>query len=204
MFIQREDIEGFVEFSEWFFLSYFIALNAIYLILNFISLLSIKRYMPTKALDDVPYFLGDLMPPVSILVPAYNEELTIVATIKSLLQQDYPEYEILVINDGSTDKTLEVLQKGLGLVPFPEAYRVNLASKPIRQIYRSTRYPNVRVIDKENGGKADSLNAGINGSRYPFFCSVDADTVLLKDSISRVVAPFTEDPRVVSPVVRCG
>ena len=197
MWIQREDVAGLVEFSEWFFLSYFLALNLVYLVLNIVSLISIKRYMPTKALGEVPYFLGDLMPPVSILVPAYNEELTIVATIKSLLQQDYPEFEIIVVNDGSTDKTLDVLQKGLGLVPFPEAFRVNLDTKPIRQIYRSTRYPNVRVIDKENGGKADSLNAGINGSRYPFFCSVDADTVLLKDSLSRIVTPFTEDPKVV-------
>jgi cellulose synthase/poly-beta-1,6-N-acetylglucosamine synthase-like glycosyltransferase len=197
MMIQREDVAGLVEFSEWFFLVYFLALNLVYLILNLISLFSIKRYMPTKALEDMPYFLGSLMPPVSILVPAYNEEFTIVATIKSLLQQDYPEFEILVVNDGSTDKTLEVLQRGLGLVPFPEAYRVSLPTQPIKQIYRSTRYPNVRVIDKENGGKADSLNAAINSSRYPYFCSVDADTVLLKDSISRIVAPFTEDPNVV-------
>jgi cellulose synthase/poly-beta-1,6-N-acetylglucosamine synthase-like glycosyltransferase len=197
MFMQRSDVASLVEFSEWFFLIYFLALNLIYLILNVISLFSIKRYVPTRILEEMPYFLGDLMPPISVLVPAYNEEFTIVTTVKSLLQQDYPEFEIVVVNDGSTDNTLRVLQEGLKLVPFPEAFRVNLPTKPIQRIYRSTRYPNIRVIDKENGGKADSLNAGINASRYPFFCSVDADTVLVRDSLRRAIVPFTEDDRVV-------
>lgn len=197
MIIQPGNLARLVAFSEWFFLAYFLALNLVYLVLNLVSLVSIKRYMPTRALSDLPNDLGNLMPPVSILVPAYNEELTIVSTVKSLLQQEYPQFEILVINDGSTDNTLDVLRKGLDLVAFPEAYRVRLPTRPIKLVYRSLRFPNVRVIDKENGGKADSLNAGINCSRYPFFCNVDADTVLCRDSISRVMTSFTEDSRVV-------
>jgi len=195
--MDRVDVAAFVEFSEWFFLLYFTALNLIYLLLNLLSLVSIGRYIPTKVLDDITAVTTSLMPPVSILVPAYNEELTIASTVKSLLQQDYPEFEVLVINDGSTDDTLPVLSRELALVPFPEAYRINIPCKPVQQVYRSTLHPNIRVIDKVNGGKADSLNAGINGSRYPFFCSVDADTVLLKDSLRRVMAPFMEDSRVV-------
>jgi cellulose synthase/poly-beta-1,6-N-acetylglucosamine synthase-like glycosyltransferase len=85
-----------------------------------------------------------------------------------------------------------------GLLPFPEAYRRQIATREIRQVYRATRFPNLCVIDKVNGGKADSLNAGINASRYPLFCGVDADSILQRDSLEKVVEPFLRDPTVVA------
>ncbi len=186
--------------SEWVFLLYFIGLHAGYLSLNLLSLVSLSRYLQANELESLPQAQSGLEPPVSLLVPAYNETSSIAQSIHSLLQLDYPEYEIIAINDGSTDTTLPTLIREFALIPFPEAYRARLKSKPVRTIYLSKDFPNLRVIDKENGGKADALNAGINAARYPIFCSVDADSILQRDSLRRVVKPFSED----ADTIACG
>ena len=182
------------------FILYFIALNSGYLALNLIALATMNRYLDQHALDQLPRHYSGLEPPISLLVPAYNEEVTITASIRSILQLEYPEYEVVVINDGSLDATLQVLIDEFRMVPFPEAYRKLLACKPVRGIYRSTLFPNLRLIDKENGGKADALNAGINAARFPLFCAVDADSILQRDSLWRIVDPFLEDPTMIA----CG
>jgi cellulose synthase/poly-beta-1,6-N-acetylglucosamine synthase-like glycosyltransferase len=192
------DWHQFVVFSEWFFLLYFVVNNGCYLVLNWISLFSLKAYMPKKVLEDLPHIYSGLEPPVSILIPAYNEQATIVTSIQSMLQLGYPLFEIVIVNDGSSDETLEVLKEAFGLLPFPEAYRERLKTKSVHGIYRSMRHPNLRVIDKENGGKADALNAAINASRYPLVCSVDADSILQRNSLQRIIYPFMEDQRVVA------
>ena len=187
-----------VAFITWFVLAFFVLLNGGYLLLNLFSLRALYRKGQEAFIGELPRAYSGLEPPVSILVPAYNEEATIAASIRSMLQLTYAEFEIIVINDGSKDGTLEVLKREFALLPFPEAYRRQIATREVRQIYRSTRYPNVRVIDKVNGGKADSLNAGINASRYPLFCGVDADSVLQRDSLAKVTEPFLRDPTVVA------
>lgn len=186
-------LESWLASAQWFFLSYFILLNGGYIVLNLLSLLSLRRHLDHHALDRLPQAYVGFDPPISLLVPAYNEEATIVASVRSLLQIDYPEFEIVVINDGSKDGTLVELTREFGLLPFPEAYWRRIPCQEVRGIYRSTRHPGLRVIDKANGGKADALNAGINASRYPLFCAVDADSILQRDSLSRVVQPFLED-----------
>jgi cellulose synthase/poly-beta-1,6-N-acetylglucosamine synthase-like glycosyltransferase len=187
-----------VEFITWFVFCYFIALNVGYLALNGFALRALRRTGQELFMAELPRAYSGLEPPVSILVPAYNEEDSIAASIRSMLQLSYAEFEIIVVNDGSTDNTLQVLEREFALLPFPEAYRRQIATREVRQVYRSTRYPNVRVIDKVNGGKADSLNAGINVSRYPLFCGVDADSILQRDSLSKVTEPFLRDPTVVA------
>ena len=132
--------------------------------------------------------------PISILVPAYNEQATIVENIHSLLSLHYPDFEVIVINDGSKDKTLEEAVTNLGLKPIDRVYDLAVAHKQIRGIYGSPRYPRLIVVDKESGGKSDALNAGINLSRCPLFCAVDADSVLDADALLRVVRPFIEAP----------
>lgn len=184
--------------AQWAFLLFFLGLNGGYLALNLISVVTLWRLLQARGLDTLPQVYSGAEPPVSILVPAYNEQATIVASLRSLLQLHYPEYEVVVINDGSRDATLEVLRREFAMQPFPEAYRVRLPSAAIRGIYRSTLYPNLRLIDKDNGGKADALNAGINGAQYPLFCSVDADSILQRDSLTRVAQPFLEDPGIVA------
>ena len=185
---------------EFMFMLYFIGLNAVYLGLNVISLFTVPRYMEMRALRDLPQVYSGLEPPISIVAPAYNEQAIIVTSVRSLLQLNYPEFELVVVNDGSKDETLEVLKREFKLVLFPEAYRDRLPSKPVRAIYRSKTYPNLRVIDKENGGKADSTNTGVNAARYPLFCVIDSDSILERDSLHNAVQPFLEDPRTVA----CG
>ncbi|MFN7087509.1 MAG: glycosyltransferase [Burkholderiales bacterium] len=180
--------------TQWLFLLYFIGINSGYIMLTLLSLGNLRRYVEEHSLDDLPRSYSGFEPPVSMLVPAYNEEATIASSVRSMLQLDYPEFEIIVINDGSKDGTLAVLQREFALVPFPEARWQRLGTQPVRAVYRSTTHPGLRVIDKENGGKADALNAGINLARYPLFCSVDADSVLERESLKRVIEPFLENP----------
>lgn len=186
---------------EWFFLSYFLLLNGGYIALNLLSFNGLRRYMERHSLAQLPQAQLNYKPnyelPISVLVAAYNEEASIVASVKSLLRLDYPDYEIIVINDGSTDTTLATLIRNFDLQPFTETFRQPLSCQEIRQTYRSPTHRRLRVIDKSNGGKSDALNAGINASRCPLFCAVDADSVLQHDALSRVVQPFIEDARTI-------
>lgn len=134
-------------------------------------------------------------PPIALLAPAYNEAATIEDSVRSLLRLEYPSFEVIVINDGSKDNTLDVLREVFDLHPEVRDYQAALAHKPIRQIYRSTAYPQLVVIDKANGGKADALNAGLNLARAPIVCSMDADSLLEPDALLRAVQPFVEDPQ---------
>ena len=118
--------------------------------------------------------------------------------MRTLLNLDFPEFEVVVVNDGSQDNTLATLQREFSLMLFPEAYWQRIKGKGVRAIYRSATNPNLRVIEKENGGKADALNAGINASRYPLFCAVDADSILQRDGLRRAVRPFLENPLTVA------
>lgn len=183
---------------QWGFLLYFIGMALGYLLLDAMALIALSRYGPEHVFDRLPESYTGFEPPISILVPAYNEEATIIGSVRSLLQLTYAAYEIIVINDGSTDRTLNVLIDEFALLRFPEVYQTKISTKAVRRIYRSKTYPNLRVIDKDNGGKADALNAGINLSRYGLFCSLDADSILQRDSLQRIIQPFLEDPRTIA------
>jgi cellulose synthase/poly-beta-1,6-N-acetylglucosamine synthase-like glycosyltransferase len=151
------------------------------------------RNGPRRTLDHLPYRFTGLEPQISVLVPAYNESATIADSIRSLLQLSYTSYEIIVINDGSSDSTMEVLKREFSLRLFPEVSQTSLPTAPIRSIYVSQDHAKLRVIDKDNGGKADALNAGINLSRYPLFCTLDSDSILQRDSLQRLAQPFLDD-----------
>jgi cellulose synthase/poly-beta-1,6-N-acetylglucosamine synthase-like glycosyltransferase len=139
-------------------------------------------------------------PPVSIVLPAYNEEAHIVGVVRSLLAIRYPQYELVIVNDGSNDGTLQVLTEAFSLVPLPEARYVGIQTKAVRGVYRSTQLPNLRVLDKENGGKGDALNAGINESRYPLIFAADGDSLYADTLLEEMIAPFLQDPSTVG----CG
>jgi len=185
--------DSFIAVYNWMSLLYLGGITGGYLMLDLVAMMYLHRYMAEHALDQLPRAFTGFEPQISILVPAYNEEATIAAALRSLLQLSYSEYEIIAVNDGSTDGTLDVLINQFRLIPFPEAFDHRLETKPIRACYVSADYPNLRVIDKVNGGKADSLNVGINVSRYPLFCCIDADSILERDSLRRVVQPFLDD-----------
>ncbi|CAM4049543.1 glycosyltransferase [Geobacillus stearothermophilus] len=163
---------------------------AFLLVVSFIHLRRIHRlddWEPYEELLDASY-----AKPVSILVPAYNEEAVIVGSVRSLLAIEYPEYEVIVINDGSTDKTLERLIEHFHLQLVYRVIRHQLDAKEIKAVYQSLNYPHLFVLDKENGGKADALNAGINASRYPYICTIDGDSVLERRAFLKVMKPMLE------------
>ena len=184
--------------ASWFFLAYFVALGAGYLLVNVCSVLELPRQRESLIPSLLPRPHSNYELPVSVIVPAHDEEAIIAASVHSVLQLEYPLFEVIVVNDGSRDGTLEALRTELELVPFPEAYRQRLAAKPVRGVYRSARFPNVRVIDKENGGKADATNAGVNAARYPLVCIVDADSILERSSLRQVAVPFLIEPHIVA------
>ena len=132
----------------------------------------------------------DAPPPISILVPAYNEQATIEASVTAILTLDYRSYEVIVVNDGSIDDTLDRLYHAFDLYEVPRIYPEALSTRPIRALYRSRTRPRLLVLDKENGGKADSLNAAINASRWPLVIAVDADTLIEPDALLRLTRPF--------------
>lgn len=189
--------ESLIALLQVAFLLYFIALNGGYLMLNAFSFARLRRHLALRSLDSLAPVYSGYEPPVSVLVPAYNEEATIAASVRSMLQLEYPEFEIIVVNDGSRDGTLQALEREFRLIAFPEAYWKRIETRPVRTVYRSAAYPNLRVVDKENGGKADALNAGINAARYPLVCGVDADSILERTSLARAVEPFLEHPHTI-------
>lgn len=133
--------------------------------------------------------------PVSILVPAYNEEATILDCIKSLASQNYPNYEIIVIDDGSSDNTSSIVVDTFNLKKVVRPIRRVVECKKEKNIYEGIINNKIKLtlVKKENGGKADSLNMGINISSYPLFISLDADSILQKDSLANIVMPYMED-----------
>ena len=137
--------------------------------------------------------------PISVIVPAYNEEVTIVSTVKSLLDLHYNIYEIIVVDDGSSDKTCEAVKKAFSMMRINRPIQRRVPCKQVRYVYETTGFKvPITLISKENGGKADALNMGINASRYPYFLCLDADSVLQHDSLEKIVRPVLENSEVVA------
>ena len=131
--------------------------------------------------------------PLSIIVPAFNEGPTISQSLKSLLALRYPEYEVIVVNDGSTDNTAEEVIEGFDMVSIHRLRdKAALTHQPIHQVYRSTRHQNLILVDKANGKKADAINAGLSCVRTPLFCVIDADSILEPDALLKAVRPFMD------------
>jgi cellulose synthase/poly-beta-1,6-N-acetylglucosamine synthase-like glycosyltransferase len=181
-------------FFDYLVLAYFILLSMVYFITSVLAFRRLRQYSyKLDAYPDSSLLASGFLPPITILAPAYGEEATCVESTKSLLALEYPEYEVIVINDGSKDRTFERMVEAFDM---KEAFRMPIASIPtasVRGIYQSSRIPNLWLIDKENGGKADSLNTGINYTESPLFCAVDADSLLEKPALTRIVRPYIEN-----------
>jgi cellulose synthase/poly-beta-1,6-N-acetylglucosamine synthase-like glycosyltransferase len=171
-------------------LLYFVVTNLMYMVLMLICLYTVSLHSKFASRTAVAEYLDSpVTPPVALLVPAFNEQDAIISTVVSLMQLNYPEKEIIVIDDGSTDRTMANLIEHFQLLPMDMIYRPTLKCKEPEAFYYSHRYPELLVISKQNGGKSDALNCGINMSRSPYFCTVDADTVIERDALVRLMAP---------------
>lgn len=187
-------IDAIIVFND-FVLIYFLSLNAIYLFLFLVSLYEVLKFIKRTFFSDYQQILqSDMTWPISVLVPAHNEEKNIVETVRSLQLVNYSEFEIIVINDDSTDRTLKALVDAFDLRRLDKVYKRSIPTQQVRGIYGSLAHQNLTVIDKDRGGKSDALNAGINMAKFPLFCSVDADSIIEDNALLRVVKPFMEHP----------
>lgn len=177
------------------------AISIIYLGLLILSYISAKKQVRLwKIKNKSLLFKKKMLPSVSIIAPAYNEEKTIIESANSLLNLKYPDYELIIVNDGSKDNTLDVLIKYFNLLRVDYIFDCKLNTKPVRGVYMNRSIPKLIVVDKENGGKADSLNAGINISKREYFCGIDADS-LLEDEALLKLASLTLDEGIETPAL---
>lgn len=139
-----------------------------------------------------------MMPRISVVIPAYNEELTIRESTANILSLRYPNLEVVVVVDGATDRTIEVLQTGFELVPVHPVYQQRVATADVLRIYRSASEENLVVVEKANGGKADAMNVGLNVGSGELVCFIDADTLIAPTALQQLAVPFQEDDSVVA------
>ena len=186
------------EFYEVFMFDYATVLMFSYAMLVILSLFEIRKYLKRKSYIDLRSLLiSPYTPGITVIAPAYNEGMSIISNVHSLLALNYPKFEVVIINDGSTDHTLQKLIDEFDLQPIDYAYNEQIVTRPVRQIYRSANpaFFNLLIVDKENGkSKADASNAGINVSSYPYFLCTDVDCIIHKDTLLKLIKPFIEEP----------
>lgn len=187
-------LENITDFYETFVFYYASSMIFSYLILAAFSSINLMRYKSYNSdKDDEVLMKSPLTPGVSIVAPAYNEEVTIIVNVKSLMTLEYPLFEVIIVNDGSKDKTLDKLIEEFEMVEVDFLYVPKLKTKPFKRVLKSTnpKYSKLTVVDKENGGtKADASNAGINAAVFPYYLSTDVDCVLNKKTLLKMIKPF--------------
>lgn len=176
-------------------IAYFAILNGLYLMFTAIAWRTLGSHLRGRAYAGAEEaFNSPFTPGITVILPAFNESAGIVESVHSLLALRYPKYEIVVVNDGSTDDTVARLMAAFDLVPAHRAVRASIPTQPIAASFVSRRNPNLWVLDKANGGKADALNAGVDAAHHPYVCALDADALIEADALLRVAAPILDDP----------
>ena len=180
-------------------LGYFLALNSLYLAITVAALVQLDRQRSYRFIDFDRLSASAATLPVSVVIPAYNESAILGDALVALLASDYREFEVIVVNDGSTDDMLERAIRDFEMEVHDVFYPTPLQTARVRGTYRSRRHPNLWMIDKDNGGGADSVNAGLNLARYPFIVHIDADCLVEPETLMRLMRPmnFTADEIVV-------
>lgn len=185
---------------------YAAAITLIYIILAFLSYINIAKIkakytsIEEEKLKEHP----EIAPGISVIAPAFNEEVIIIDNVNSLLNLDYPNFEVIIINDGSKDKTLELLIENFHLTEIPYPYIEKVNCQPVKRIFKSTKseFSNLIIVDKENGGtKADAMNAGVNMAKYNYFINTDVDCILAKDTLTKIILPVLDSK---TPVIAVG
>jgi cellulose synthase/poly-beta-1,6-N-acetylglucosamine synthase-like glycosyltransferase len=187
----------FLDLSNHLLFWYYLACNLAYLTMLIIALKTSamhQRRLQSHRLNWIKE--SPMVPPITLLAPAHNEEASIRVAARNLLELDYPQLEVIIINDGSEDRTLEELRDEFRLRPVRAVYVPEAQSAPVRGLYRSAVDARLVVIDKEAGGsKADAVNAGLNAATSPYVCVVDSDSLLERDALLRIMVPILEDPK---------
>lgn len=203
----------FRNFFEGFVFIYGSAMLLMYALLALLSLRGIIRFQRKNSYVDYTKMLqSPLAPGISIIAPAFNEGVTIIQNVRSLLTLNYPRFEVIIVNDGSTDDTLEKLVREFQLQVVDFAYNERIKSQPVRRVFKSSNsaYEKLMVIDKVNGkSKADASNAGINAAAYDYFLCTDVDCIIEKDTLLRMIKPFMDEEHnktreIGEPCPECG
>lgn len=185
-----------IDSLDFIFFGFAIAAVTSYIILAIISAFETVNYMKKNSFVNYTEILSSsISPSISIIAPAYNESLNIVENVRSLLSNHYVNYDVIIINDGSKDDSLEKLIAAYDLVKVDYLINNQLPTKPLRQgVFKSTNpaFEKLIVVDKENGGKADALNFGLNISTNKYVACIDVDCLLLEDSLQKMIKPFLE------------
>lgn len=191
--IENGLFQGFASYFAWFIVIYMVMVIGFYSFIFFLSIVQLRKEYQLNRTQSFSEYTSEIsMKPVSIIVPAYNEVAGIIQSVRSLLSINYPRFEIIVVNDGSNDDTLQKMIENYEMVEISKAIRMQIKTKPIKSIYQSKILPELYLIDKDNGGKADALNVGLNFSHYPYFCSLDGDSVLERDAFLKVMKPIID------------
>ncbi|MDN3504591.1 MAG: glycosyltransferase family 2 protein [Rhabdochlamydiaceae bacterium] len=184
-------METFFKTSNLILMYYFLAINTLYALLIALSIPAIYKRFKSVGLEDISKLLkSESLPTISIVLPVYNEGLGGIAAVHNLLELHYPSKDLIVVNDGSPDNTMELLINEFELVETFAMPNGNLPTEKVSKAYRSKRFSNLLVLDKENGGKSDANNCGINYSFAKLYLNVDGDTILENDALLRMVRPF--------------
>lgn len=187
----------FLQLSNYALFWYYLASNLAYLVMLVIALKTSARHQRTLESHHLDWMKESPMaPPITVIVPAHNEESSIRVAVQNFLHLDYPQLELIVVNDGSEDRTFEELRQEFRLRLVRVVYVAETRSAPVRGLYRSDVDPRLLVVDKDPGGsKADAVNAGLNAATSPYVCVVDADSVLERDALLRIMVPVLENPK---------
>lgn len=178
---------------------YFLIVNGFYFVLLVASVVDLRQQILTTRYEPFwPVVDSSIAPKITMLVPASDEEASIVSTVGALLTLSYPNIEVIVVNDGSVDRTLQVLSEAFDMMPVHPVFRRTIPTASIKGIYRSSKHENLIVADKLDAGKADALNAGLNLATGSLVCAIDADTLIERDALQRMVRPFLRRDDVVA------
>lgn len=195
-------LEGFLIDVNVYLIFYFVAINLVYILLFILALIGSKRTVNlAKTKKFSLLFTDKLLPGISIIAPAYNEEKSIIESVTSLLNLKYPNYEVIVVNDGSKDDTLSVMINHFNLIRIHSVHENSLNTKKIKGVYITKDIPNLVIVDKYNGGKADALNTGVNVARKTFICGIDADSILEGDALLKLASAMLDNTK---PVLAMG
>ena len=190
-------MDSILHFYQYTIYFYTLALTAFYLFLMISSYFMIERIKVryTKTEADLLLDLPEIAPPISIVAPAYNEEVIIIDNVNSLLSMNYPNFEVIIVNDGSKDKTLDLLIENFDLEETAFPYIEKVRCRPVKSVYKSVnpKFKRLLVVDKVNGGtKADAMNAGVNIANYDYFINTDVDCILDQDTLTKVILPVLD------------
>jgi len=187
----------FLEIANQILFFYYLVCNLAYLVMLITALKTTAAHQRELQSHRLGWIKDTrLAPPITLLVPAHNEEKSIRVAVRNLLELDYPEIEVIVINDGSADRTLEELDREFRLRAIRVVYIPQVPTAKIKALYRCEADPRLLVVDKDAGGsKADAVNAGLNAATSPYVCVVDSDSILERDALLRIMIPVLADPK---------